>query len=194
MFLYLGAQRLIASANMSGFDDDRLNSEYYPRRFAKLYEEARGLLEQGKKTSVPMAFGFPKNGPLPPFEEFRPRLTPAPGGFAERGVASWVRGYEMASNVVTLPKPPKGSPAAAYSIALARPTALGWWLLLSLGLSLFYWRTLGVWTVLAIGYLCGVFLVSLVNARYFAPAWLVFLPVLFVPLDLLFRSIARARA
>ena len=194
MFLYLGAQRLVASANMSGFDDDRFQSDYYPRRFAKLYEEARELLSQGKKTSVPMAFGFPKNGPLPPFEEFRPRLTPAPRGFAEAVVTTWARGYAKASNVVTMPKPPKDSPAAAYSIALARPTFLGWWLILSVALSLFYWRTLGVWTVLTIGYLCGVFLVSLVNARYFAPAWLVFLPVLFVPLDLLFRSLARSRA
>jgi hypothetical protein len=45
--------------------------------------------------------------------------------------------------------------------------------------------------VITLGYLAGVFLVSLVNARYFAPAWLTFLPVLFVPLDLLLRLVFR---
>jgi hypothetical protein len=93
-----------------------------------------------------------------------------------------------------MPKPPEGSPASAYAIENARPTLLGCWLLLSLPLALAYWRTLGVWVIIALGYLAGVFLVSLVNARYFAPAWLIFLPLLFAPLDLLFRAFARRSA
>jgi hypothetical protein len=192
-FAYLGAQRLIASANMSGFDDDRFEASYYARRFAGLYEGAVRQLADGKKTSIPMAFGLPKNGPLPPYEEFRQRLNAPPGGWAERTVTGWVRGYEHASDVVKMPHPPKGSPPAASKISQARPTWLGWWLLLCLPLALFYWRTLGVWVVLTLGYLAAVFLVSLVNARYFAPAWLIFLPVLFVPLDLLLRAVLRPR-
>ena len=121
-------------------------------------------------------------------------LSAPPGTFAESTVLGWVRGYERASNVVTMPKPPKDAPAAAFAIALARPTALGWWLMASVLLALCYWRTLGVWTVVTLGYLAGVFLVSLVNARYFAPAWLIFLPVLFVPLDLVLRLVFRRRA
>jgi hypothetical protein len=192
-FLYLGAQRLVASANMAGFDDDRFEAGYYAGRFAGHYETARRAVAEGKKTSVPMAFGLPKNVPLPPYEEFRQQLSAPPGTFAESTVLGWVRGYERASNVVTMPKPPQDAPASAYSIARARPTVFGGWLMVSVLLALCYWRSLGVWMVIALGYLAGVFLVSLVNARYFAPAWLIFLPVLFVPLDLLLRLVFRRR-
>lgn len=192
-FLHLGAQRLVASANMAGFDDDRFEAGYYAKRFKGHYETAGRLLSEGKKTSAPMAFGFPKAGPLPPYEEFQKELS-RPDTSAESAVLGWVRGYEKASRVVAMPDPPKTAPAAEFSITLARPTVLGWWLLVALPLSLFYWRGLGVWTVTLTGYLAGVFLVSLVNARYFAPAWLVFIPVLAVPLDLLFRAIFRRHA
>jgi hypothetical protein len=193
-FLYLGAQRFVASANMSGFNDDRFQASFYGDKLAGHYATATRLLTEGKATSLPMAFGFPKKGPLPPYEEFRPRLTAAAGSFSERAVTGWVHGYEDVSNVVKMPKPPKDSPAAAFAIELARPTVLGWWLILSLVLSFAYWRTFGVWVVVSIGYLCGVFLISLVNARYFAPVWLVFIPAMFIPLDLLLRAIFRRRA
>lgn len=76
----------------------------------------------------------------------------------------------------------------------SRPTALGWWLLASLALSLCYWRTFGVWVVVMLGYLAGVFLVSLVHHRYFAPAWIVFIPALAVPLDLALSALWRRKA
>ncbi len=193
-FAYLGAQRLIASANLAGFNDDRFQSTFYGERLEGHYATAQRLLTEGKKTSLPMAFGFPKNGPLPPYEQFRPQLSAPPGSFSERTVRSWVTGYETASQVVNMPKPPKGSPAEAYAIEKARPTFLGWWLLLSLILSVAYWRTFGVWVVISIGYLCAIFLISLVNARYFAPAWLIFIPAMFIPLDLLLRALKRGRA
>lgn len=192
-FIYLGAQRLVASANMSGFDDDRFEAGYYAQRFRGHYETARRLLAEGKPTSVPMAFGFGKTGPLPPYGEFQALLS-KPNTAAEKIVLGWVRGYENASNVVIVPKPPKDAPAAAHSIEHARPTWLGWWFLACLPLALAYWRTLGVWAVVTAAYLACMFLISLVNARYFAPAWLVFLPLFFVPLDLALRALFRRRA
>jgi hypothetical protein len=200
-FLYLGAQRLIASANLSDFDVatapddvDRFGSGHFPKRLRGLYEEAQGLLAKGKPTSVPMAFGLPKREPLPAYEEFVPRLSPAPGGWAERTLIAWVNAVHSVSDIVKRPRAAKDAPASEWSVTRARPTALGWWLLASLALALVYWRTLGVWVVIALGYLAGIFLVSLVHPRYFAPAWLIFLPVFFVPLDLLLSLLLRRKS
>ena len=42
-------------------------------------------------------------------------------------------------------------------------------------------------------YLCGVFLVSQMNPRYFAPAWPILLVLLAVPLDVVVRAIVTLR-
>jgi hypothetical protein len=193
-FVYLGAQRFVASANLSGFDEDRFKADYYAGRFAGHYRTAERQVREGKPNSIPMAFGLPKGQPLPPYEEFRRRLAAESGTWPERIVHGWSVAFEQGSDVVIMPNPPKDAPAEAFSIRHARPTILGYWVMLCLPFALFYWRTLGVWTLLALGYLAAIFLVSLVNPRYFAPAWLIFLPVLFVPLDLLLRVILQKRS
>ena len=96
--------------------------------------------------------------------------------------------------MVVLPKPADDAPASEWSIVHARPTLLAWWLLIGVICALVYWQTLGVWVLATLSYLAGVFFVSVVNTRYFAPAWLVFLPVLVVPLDLLLAQLIRRRS
>jgi len=194
-FLYLGFQRLVASAQMSEFDlQKRFISMDYLARQRDAFEDARKVIDGGKKSSVPLAFGLPKNEQLPPYDDFKGRLAPAPGGWAEGIVCKWCYWIQPVADMVTLPKPGGHAPAAEWAITRARLTLLGWWMLASLLLSLCYWRTLGVWVVTVCGYLGGVFLISVVQTRYFAPAWIVFLPVLAVPLDLLLRSIFGRRA
>lgn len=199
-YLYLSLQRLAASANISAFEAfemSRFSSRYYPTRFQKLYEEASRQIEAGKKgkdrPSLAMAFGFNRTESLPPYAEFRPRLAPNPDCWAERTVLSTVKAYANACDFVELPPQKKGTPIEQQAFYHTRVTPLGWWLLLSLLLSLVWWRTVGVWTVIAVGYLCGVYLCALVQTRFFLPAWLVFFPVACVPLDLLARLCARRK-
>lgn len=192
-FAYLGAQRLIPSANFSTFDEERFSSSYYPKKLESLYEDACKLLAAGKKTSIPMAFGLPKNGPLPPFTDFQKRLTPSPDCWAERSIITWAQFFGEMSNVVSLPRASKNAAPSELSITHARPTLLGYWLLASIVLAFVRWRTLGVWMFVALGYLAGVFLVSLLSGRYFAPAWIIFLPTLFLPLDLALSALLRHR-
>ena len=193
-FLYLGLERLVASAPMSEFDlKKRFVSAGYAKRQQGSYSGAQKDQADNKSTSVPMAFGLPKNAPLPPYEELSPRITPAPGGWAENTVVAWCHAVQHAGDIVTLPKPKADAPASEWAVTRAHITVLGWWLIGSVVLSLIYWRTLGTWVLAALGYLAGVFLISVVETRYFALAWLVFLPVLAVPLDLLLRCILERR-
>jgi len=188
LFLYLGFQRIIASANVSEFKDSRFAGDYYAARFKDDYELAVRDLSRGRRTSVLTAFNL--DGQLPPWEEFRDRLSPSPESFASRAVMGWVRGYEKLSNVVRLPH---SANLSERPITLARPTFLGVWLLLGMLCSMLprYRPTLGVWMLVAVSYLFGVFLVSQPNPRYFAPAWAMLLPLFALPLDVLFVALTR---
>ncbi len=66
-----------------------------------------------------------------------------------------------------------------------RPTLLCVWTFAGALLSLLpqYRRTLGVWAIVSVGYVFGVFLVSMVFSRYFAPVWPVLLVLLPIPLE-----------
>lgn len=191
-YAYLALQRLAASANISAFDDvlpfpgGRFSSRYYPWRFEKLYEDARRVLaEKGPKaTSLPMAFGLKHGEALPAYAEFRPRLATAET-WAEQAVVAVTSRYGDAADFVALPPSGKNVTDEQRSFKNTRLTWLGWWLIASLALSLVRWRTLGVWAVTSVGYLCGVYLCALVQTRFFLPAWFVFIPAVFVPLDLL---------
>jgi hypothetical protein len=190
-YLYLTLQRLTASSNLSGFEEDRFISTYYPTRFRKLYDTAqKDIATQSKDPararfpSLPTAFGIPKGEPLPPFEEFQTRLAPHPGTWAESAVLATARTYQAAGDFVRLPHTTQGDPESAKAFTNTRITFLGWWTLASLLVSLVWWRTLGVWTITTVGYVVGVYLCALVQGRFFLPAWLVMLPVLVTPLDL----------
>ena len=179
LFIYLALQRLIGSANLSEFKEDRFTGEFYVERFEHHYEEAR----EKEKHAVRLAFNLPARGALPDYAEFQQRLSPAPGSFAARAVQGWVRLLEHTSDFVRLPD---AREVRDREIFKARLTPLGWWLCAGLLLSLLppYTRTLGVWVLIAISYLVGVFLVSQINPRYFGPAWPMLNVVLAVPVDL----------
>jgi hypothetical protein len=188
LFLYLGLQRVVASANISEFKDARFAGDYYAVRFRDDYDRATRDLSRGRRTSVLTAFGI--RGQLPTWEECRARLTPRPNSLAARTVASWVRGYGRISNVVRLPQSGKLN---ERGIGRARPTFLGAWLLLGMLLSLLprYRSTLGVWMLVAVGYLVGVYLVAQPNPRYFGPAWPMLLPLFALPADALLNALRR---
>lgn len=190
-FLYLAWQRVVASINLSEFKESRFTSENYPHKLEEHYKIAAKALARGKATPFPMLFGLPKNEPMPPFEEFKKQLSPAPGSWAERTVVEWVRGYEHAADFVALPK---DGESTDRHIGKARMKPLGWWLLAGIALAFMgaYRSTLGVWTVIAIGYTFGVFLVGQANPRYLCPAWPVMIVLLAVPADVLFRLIGSA--
>lgn len=185
-FLYLAVQRAIASANLSDFKEYRFTPDYYPMRLEHHYEKAREDVSEGRSTPLRVAFGWPRNKPLPPYEEFRKLLSPAPDSFAPRVILSWVKGYEAAADLAHMPRTGE---VAERRLSRARVTVLGWVLLLGGVLALLpaYRSTLGVWVIVAVGYVLGVFLVSQLNPRYFAPVWPMLLPLLAVPFDLLMR-------
>ncbi|MDQ3622785.1 MAG: hypothetical protein M3463_09880 [Verrucomicrobiota bacterium] len=180
LFAYLGLQRLIGSANSSEFKESRFGGDRYAQRFEHHYAEA----QNNENNPVRMLFALPPRGPLPPYAEFQKRLSPAPDSWMARALQSYVRGFESVSDLFHLPD---GGEVTDRQISKARPTPLGWWLAAAMLLSLLprYRRTFGVWTIVAGGYLCGVFLVSQINPRYFAPAWTVLVPLLAVPADAL---------
>lgn len=188
LFLHLGLQRVIASANISAFKDSRFAGDYYGLRFEDDYEKAAKDLAKGRRTSVLTAFAI--RGQLPPWEEFRARLSPRPDSLAARTVVAWVRGYEKVSNVVRLPT---SGQLYERGIGKARPTFLGIWLVVGMLLSLLprYRPTLGVWMLVAASYLLGVFLVSQPNPRYFGPAWAMLFPLFALPLDVLVTALQR---
>jgi hypothetical protein len=178
-FLYFGIQRSIASANLSTFGRKRFDGDYYPERFEHFYPEA----QHDEKSPLRMAFAMPKHGPLPPYEEFAKRLSPAPDSPRERALRSYLDLVGDALDFSRIPKVPREQ----RKITLARPTVLGCWLIAAALLALLprYYRTVGVWGILAAGYVLGVFLVSQLNARYFAPVWPMVIVLLAVPADVL---------
>jgi hypothetical protein len=190
-YAYLTFQRLVASSNISAFEEARFQWDYYPNRFEKLYRDAqRQMATPNRFPSLTTAFGFKKGEPLPPYEEFRQRLA-HPNTWAEDVVLGLARAYQSVTDFVKFPSSQFKGSDTGREFSKIRVTWLGWYLLLSLLASLVWWRTLGVWTILAVGYLCGVYLCALVQARFFLPAWLVFLPVFYAPIDLAARRLTR---
>jgi predicted benzoate:H+ symporter BenE len=102
----------------------------------------------------------------------------------------YVQGYARFGELVRMPD---GKSAEARSILRARPTLLGCWLVAGLVLSLLrqYRSTLGVWMILSVGYLFGVFVVSQLNPRYFGPVWPVFVVLLAIPADAILRGLVK---
>lgn len=185
LFLHFAWQRIVASADFSAFDRTRFNAGFYREHTKEFYTEA----EQSEASPVRLVFALPAHGPLPPYEEFARRLDPAADSLAARCVRAIVGLYPAeALDFFRFPK----VPPIERKISLMRVAPFGWWLFAGMLLSFLprYRLTLGVWTVVATGYLFGVFIVSLTNVRYFAPAWPVFLIVALIPADALVQCCA----
>jgi hypothetical protein len=178
LFLYLGLERFVATGatledGHTFFFDGALSSA-----FAKYYQEA----VDNEASPIRLALALPK-GPIPTYEEYRRKLEPAPGSWRARFVQACAEAYGKRVNLIRFPE----LPAEQCKVSLARPTFLCVWLLAGALLSLLprYQRTLGVWAILAAGYVLGVFLVSVVNSHYFAPVWPVVLPLLAIPAEVI---------
>jgi hypothetical protein len=182
LFAYMSLQRIVASANFSEFKDSRFAGDYYATRFKDDYALAASDLAKGRRTSVLTAFAHREG--LPPWEEFQHRLSPHPNSLPSRLIMTWVRGYKRIADVVRLPR---SAQLNERGIENARPTLLGILLLVGMLLSMLprYRSTLGVWMLVAVSYLFGVFLVTQPNPRYFGPAWAMLLPLVAVPADVL---------
>jgi hypothetical protein len=152
--------------------------------FAEFYKDA----EDNEDIPVRLALGLPKKGPIPPYEEYRRKLEPAPGSWRARAVQACVVAYGKKLDLFRFPD----LPWEQCKVSLARPTFLCVWLLAGALLSLLprYRRTLGVWAIVAVGYLVGVYLVSVVNTRYFAPVWPVLLALLAIPAEVILAFVA----
>lgn len=190
MFLYLGWQKLIASINPQEFKEDRFTSAFYTERF----EDDYGTAKNKPDSPARFALGYGKSETLPEYPEFQQKLAPRPNSWMEGLVVKWVGAIEKLGNFVHLPEDVQETQRQIWK---TRPTVLGIWLVVALLLALViprYRSTWGVWTFAALSYLAGVFLVSQVNPRYFAPAWPVLLPLMALPADALFRLIFRKNA
>jgi hypothetical protein len=190
LFAYFSLQRMVASANLSRFTIERFTGESFLARSEHLYAEG----ERDPSNRVRMAFGLPNHGSIPPYTEFQNQLCSTPGSSREKIVLRWAKTIGHLFDFVRLPDSPL--PKTERTISRARPTLLGWWLMAAALFSFqsAYRRTFGVWTIVAAGYLFGVFAVSQPSPRYFAPAWIVIIPLLAVPLDVLAKLLARGIA
>jgi len=190
LFLYFGAQRVVASANQSNFKLSRFESARVVERSLNDYREA----ERKPGHALRRLLALPREGALPPADDFARRIAPRPGSWMERAFLDYATAFQSAADLVRIEE--RGTPAER-SIRHARPTFLGGWLLVAMALSVAmhsYRPVLGVWAVIAVGYLFGVFLFSQLNPRYFGPALPIFIVLLGVPVDALVSAFRRRRA
>jgi hypothetical protein len=184
LFLYLALERIVATGNFSDFGGAHFSDGSFSSEFAEYYKEA----VESQDSPIRLALALPKKGPVPPYEEYRRKLEPAPGSWGARAVRACVGAYGRRFDLFRFPDLPKEQ----CKVSLVRPTFLCAWLFVGALLSVLprYRRTLGVWTIVAVGYVWGVFLVSVVNSRYFAPVWPVLLPLLAVPAEVIWALVA----
>jgi hypothetical protein len=189
LFLYLGAQRIVVAGNMSEFKESKFASETEVSRFANDYRRAEEEAARGRHSQLHRVLGFGKGEALPPWEKFQTRMQPRKDTPAERFLLAYARNFARALDLVRLPQ----GPSAGRSVLRARVLLPGWWLLVALPLALLprYRATLGVWVLVAMSYLWGVFLTTVAIPRYFAPVWPILLVVMALPLDALLGVVAK---
>jgi hypothetical protein len=172
LYLGLGLDRLIASANPSNFNPSHFHADTYARRFEHFYDESR----EGEKTPLRELFALPKQGPLPSYAEFATRLGGPAESRASRTMTAW--GRLVCGSWADLVVLPSSRGLAVPPKLTLRFTILGWCVAAGAMLSLLplYRRTLGVWMLASFGYLGSVFLLTIANSRYFDLVW----PVLFL--------------
>jgi hypothetical protein len=184
LFGYIALQRLLRSANLSDFKSDRFKATYNADRFVDQIAHNRN-----PESMVRYAFGLSRHEPMPDAAQFYAWLAPHPDSAAAKWLVGFVDAYERAGDLMVRPQ------GDSTPIWQCRPTPLAWWLLLGIALSLIppYLRTLGVWNVMTLGYLCAVYLVGIQQTRYIGSAWPVFLLTLGVGIDWPLRWLASRR-
>ncbi len=181
LLVLISLTRALDSANLAEFKTGRFEATYFAERFAEHDEEWRA--ENGGHL-LKFLFDLPREAPVPPYSELRHRLAPHP----QAPQAVWLRRYaDGFAEAAALIKPVREE-----ADALPHPTPLGWYLLAGSLLSFAppYWRGLAPWSVVAAGYLAGVYLVGSANPRFFALVLPMLLLYLAVPVDLAARLLA----
>ena len=188
LFLYLALERIVATGNFSDIGSSYFSDGSFSSDFAEYYKEA----VESEDSPIRLVLALPRTGPILSYEEYRGKLEPAPGSFAARAVQGCVGLYGSRFDLFRFPELPREQ----RKISLVRPTLLCVWLFAGALLSLLprYRRTLGVWAIVAVGYVFGVFLVSSANIRYFAPVWPVLLPLLAIPAEVAWAFLANRGA
>jgi len=179
LFLYMGLQKVVFDANISTYETNHFDDGDYIKRTQEYYDEALA----DEDSPIRIAFAIPTRGPIPTYAEFQHKIEPAPDSWPARWVRAIVNAYGTKLDFFRY-NDPAGEP---HRLSFARPTVLGCWLVLGLGLSLLprYRRTLGVWAILAVIYTFGVYIISVVNVHYIAPAWPVYFVILALPADVI---------
>lgn len=183
LFFYLALQRVVFSSNLSSFDTGRFNDGYFVGSFAEYYEEA----EQSEDSPIRIALALPTKGPIAPYQSVQRKFEPIPGSWVSRVLHAWAGAWGTNLDFFQFPNLPK----MQCDFALVKIKPLGWWLFLGILVAFLppYRRTLGVWMIISIGYIFGVFLVAAVQSRYVAPAWPIIFICLLLPLDFLFSTL-----
>lgn len=188
LFLLIAAQRIMLSANPDDFKSIRFDPAYLATKFQPTYEK----YVPGNAWRLQNLFGLSKNEPPPPFATVQEWIAPA----GKESQKAWIRAYAegFGERVRVVNEPVAGS--ATREMNRFAPTGLGWWILASFALALLpgYFKRLGLWVIIIVGYLFGVFLVGSANSRFFAMAWSVIVLALPVPLDALLRLCFRRKA
>jgi hypothetical protein len=184
-FLSISLHRALASANPGEFGESRFEADYFAERFGESLNDRRN-----PASMIQLAFALPRDQSLPTAEEFRQRLAPHPDSRAAVALVRYAHGVQVAGQLF------QTTERAGDGLTLLRPTPLGWGLIVSLIATLFpvYFRRLGVWTIIALLYVWGVFLVGVQHPRYFAAVWPILMLALPAAADLLWRCWSSARA
>ncbi|MHA3774050.1 hypothetical protein ACXR0O_21185 [Verrucomicrobiota bacterium sgz303538] len=185
LFLLVAFEKILSSANPDDFKAERFLTDYSPRKFEHLYEKYQA--ESPRR--LRMLFGLSKNEPLPPFSQVEQWLAPKPDSAVAKWIFNYTEWFEGWMHLIEDETVHEGKAEVSLARAL-RP--MGWWILAGVFLSFlpFYFRRLGLWTMIIGGYLFGVFLVGGANARFFGAAWPILTLLLPVPIDALSRGVA----
>lgn len=184
LLVLISLTRALDSANLAEFKTERFKATYFADRFEEHDQEWR---TKNDGHLLKFLFGLPQDTPAPSLAELQQQIAPHP----QAPQAAWMQHYADRFGVASALIHPVGEGADA----LPRPTPLGWYLLAGLLLSLAppYWRSLTPWTVVAVGYLAGVYLVGSANPRFFALVLPMLLLCLAVPFDLIVRLVSAIR-
>ncbi len=190
LFLLIAAQRIMLSANPDDFKAIRFDPAYLTMKFEPTYEKYRAEKNEWRLQNM---FGLSRQEAPPPFATAKTWIAPD----GHEGAREWMRSYvERFGETVRVVREP-GQPGAPRDGTVQQmnrfaPTWLGWWILASFAISMLpgYFRKMGLWVLIATGYLFGVFLVGSANSRFFAMVWSVIVLALPVPLDALLRLCA----
>jgi hypothetical protein len=183
LFFYIAVQRIVGSSPLTVFKDSRFDATYFPKMFQRHYEE----FSASRPGMIYRIFALPKDRPLPTAAEFMPTLT-RHGTWEER----WFKNaMDRVCRILSIAREPLHLPEAQRSIGTFRVEPFGWLLFAGSLLSALprYRRTLGLWLIIAGGYLFGVFLVGSMNPRFFGAVWGPLFLLAAVPLDVVLSAV-----